>query len=68
MEVGCRALKGETTRKLQGFLKDQVQAYHGDYGVACVQQSLTSKWVRELEFTLDITLNPMQSNITISRL
>lgn len=39
--VGVKTLKGETTRNILGFIKGQVQCYHGDYGVACVEQSLS---------------------------
>lgn len=46
MEVGHKTLKGETFRNLQGFFKEQVQAYHGDYGVACIQHALTGELAR----------------------
>lgn len=65
VEVGCRVLKGETSRKLQGFLRDQVHAYYGDYGVACVQHSLNGEWARMT--TLYDHPVYMQSSITISQ-
>ncbi len=39
-DVGHRTLKGESPRNILGFIRERVQCYHGDYGVACVQQSL----------------------------
>ena len=43
VDVGHRTLRGEISRNFQGFFKEQVQAYHGDYGVACIQHALTGE-------------------------
>ena len=51
-DIGYKVLKGEDSKYLLGFFKKQIQAYHGDYGVACVQHSLTGKYcIALLEMT-----------------
>ena len=39
-EDGSRALKATSPKKMQEVVRDAVLALHGDYGLACVQQSL----------------------------
>lgn len=43
-EVGHKTLEGVSAKSLLRFFKDRVKAYHGDYGVACIQHSLTVKY------------------------
>lgn len=50
LDIGYKILKGEDSKYLLGFFKKQIQAYHGDYGVACVQHSLTVKYHNVLTF------------------
>ncbi len=42
-EVGHKTLEGVSAKSLLRFFKDRVKAYHGDYGVACIQHSLTGE-------------------------
>ena len=42
-EVGHKILRGENPRSILHFVREKIQAYHGEYGVACVQQSLSGE-------------------------
>lgn len=41
VEESCRALRPATPKSLVQLVKDAVLLLHGDYGLACVKQSLT---------------------------
>lgn len=40
MEVGGKTLKDTNAKNLLVFLKEAMQTFHGDYGLACVQHAL----------------------------
>ena len=40
VEEGCQALRPATPKSLVQLVREAVLALHGDYGLACVKQSL----------------------------